>query len=79
MDTPSDKVMKRAVRLARSGRYSGWWAIKVALLAEGHSQAPGLMASEWKRNWIDLVCWEARASQRAAASQPTLPSTHQQN
>jgi len=62
MDTPSDKIMKRAVRLARSGRHSGWWAVKVALLAEGHSQVPELMASEWKRNWIDLLCWEARAS-----------------
>ena len=60
--------MKRAVELARSGKHGGWSAIKEALLAEGRTQASELMAIEWKRDWIDLLCREGPAVELVIAS-----------
>ncbi len=77
MDT-SDNAMKRTVQLARSGKHGGWLAIKEALLAEGHTQASELMATEWKRDWVDLLCREARATGQIVTSWPILSTVHHQ-
>jgi len=70
--------MKRAVELARSGKHDGWTAVKETLLAEGHTQASELMAIEWKRDWIELLCREGPAIELVIASEPILSSVHHQ-
>ena len=49
-----------AWELARSGDYSGWWAIEVELRNRGYSRAKSLLDNERTRERLDRMCAESR-------------------
>ena len=56
-------VGPRARELARSGQFSGWWAIEIHLRREENCpEARHVLDDERTREELDTLCKEARAS-----------------
>ena len=55
-----DGMWALADNLARSGEYTGWWAIEVELRAQGFSRARQLLDDEQTRERLNIMCTEAR-------------------
>ena len=49
-----------AHKLARSGEYSGWWAIELELKVQGFLRARQLLDDKQVRERLDRMCAEAR-------------------
>jgi len=52
-------AMMRAVDLARTGQFSNWWTI-AARLRMKRFQQEALNWTQSQREWLDLLCAEAR-------------------
>jgi hypothetical protein len=66
IDTPY-LAMRHAVDLARSGQCANWWTVQAHLRIVGYR--PDDMAwTEAQRQWLDLLCDEARCVERYATS-----------
>jgi hypothetical protein len=55
-------IYRRAEELAQTGDYAGWAHIELALVEEGHPQAPVHLASRAKRHWLDML-WARHGKQ----------------
>ncbi len=55
-----DGMWALAYNLARSGEYTGWWAIEVELRAQGFSRARQLLDDEQTRERLNIMGTEAR-------------------
>ena len=52
-------VPKKAEELAKSGEFSGWYAIEVHLRSEGYTEARWILDDERIRENLDRLCQEA--------------------
>jgi hypothetical protein len=57
----------RAVEMARSGKYRDWEQIEFALCDEGYLEARGWLDSRVRREWLNVLCREAKDAQANAS------------
>jgi hypothetical protein len=55
------EVFKEAVKLAQSGKYTGWKKIQSRLVKSGHNRAPELLDGRKIRMILDAQCKLARS------------------
>lgn len=54
-----EEILRKAEQYARSGEFSGWWAIELQLRAEGWKEARQVLDDETLRERLDALCAEA--------------------
>jgi hypothetical protein len=54
------RIETAARKLARSGQYAGAYAVEMALLTRGYSEAHTVFANRWSVAELDRLCDQAR-------------------